>query len=707
MQLHDLYQNTEKESVILLVDDHPDNLQVLSDFLSVYGFEILVARDGQSGLDKAQYAQPDLILLDVHLPDIDGFEVCRQLKANPDTHDIPVIFVTAYAAETSQKVKGFAVGAVDYLTKPFQEQELLARVTTHIQLRALTRSLQAQTVVLQQEVAERIRAEVELKTYQEQLEHLVAARTTELARANQHLIQEIVERKQIEERLRQSEERLSLALDAASDGLFDWNLLAGKVYFSPRWYTMLEYTPGELPASYDTWKSLLHPDDVAATEQAVQDYLRDKSTTLEQEYRLRTRSGVWKWVLSRAKIVERDANGVPVRVAGTHVDITERKRVEEELRASQKLLHAVISNAPVTLYATDQDGQLTLFEGKGMEVLGFQPGHQVGISAFDLYQRKPEAIGYLRHALQGQEQRESITVGDVIFDAWHTPLRDQQGQITGAIGVVTDITERKRAEEAIRWMNADLERRVATRTAELEAKSRELEAFAYSVSHDLKAPLRGIAGYSRLLLDEHAAQLDDEGQAFLQTICRATDHMNQLIDDLLAYARLERLAPSLGSVDLTTLVQTVLNERADQIDARHIAVLVDLPCTAVLANRDGLTLALRNLLDNAIKFTSGVSDPTIRIGSMATSAGCRIWVGDNGIGFDMRYHSRIFDIFQRLHRAEDYSGTGIGLAIVRKAIERLGGLVWAESKPGAGATFYLEIPNEDSTSQPAYLADRG
>jgi signal transduction histidine kinase len=259
-------------------------------------------------------------------------------------------------------------------------------------------------------------------------------------------------------------------------------------------------------------------------------------------------------------------------------------------------------------------------------------------------------------------------------------------------GLLVHRAKRRRAEEVMRQVNVELEQRVSQRTAELQAKTHELETFAYSVAHDLKAPLRGIDGYSRLLLEDYSEKLNEEGRTFLHTIRSSTVRMNQLIEDLLAYSRLERRPLASSRINPRSLIEALVEEKSNELKQTGASLTVDVTCEDVTVDPDGMAQALRNLLDNAIKFSRSVPAPRIEIIAKCHEQSCRIWVRDNGVGFDMKYHDRIFELFQCLHPMENHSGTGVGLAIVRKAMDRMGGRVWAESAPGRGATFYLEVP---------------
>ncbi|MCA0175508.1 MAG: HAMP domain-containing histidine kinase [Proteobacteria bacterium] len=251
-----------------------------------------------------------------------------------------------------------------------------------------------------------------------------------------------------------------------------------------------------------------------------------------------------------------------------------------------------------------------------------------------------------------------------------------------ALVSVTDVTELKR-------INSEL----GASADHLARANQELESFTYSVSHDLKAPLRGVEAYSRLLLQSHGTALNDEGRQFLGHIRKGTLQMGALIDDLMAYSCAERAPMALAPLALGPLIEAVVGEVRDAYPQQSLHVELDVPASSqARGDASALTMALRNVLDNAVKFTPRDRPPVIQVSTQVQQGQVAIAVRDHGVGFQMKHHDRIFEIFQRLHPAEDYPGTGVGLAIVRKAMERMGGTVQAHSSAGHGATFTLYLP---------------
>lgn len=270
---------------------------------------------------------------------------------------------------------------------------------------------------------------------------------------------------------------------------------------------------------------------------------------------------------------------------------------------------------------------------------------------------------------------------------------DEIGNLARAFNTMTE--KLLSAEKELGKYRNHLEDLVERRTAAFEAKNKELETFTYSVSHDLKAPLRGIDGYSRLLVEEYSDKLDGEGLLFLNNVRQSATQMNQLIEDLLAYSRMERRQLQPVPIKLGPMIDMMISQRERDIEQGNIGISVNLPFETVTSDTETLRQVLGNYLDNAIKFLKKDGAGTVEIGGQEDPGAWTLWVRDNGIGFDPQYHDRIFDIFQRLHRSEDYPGTGVGLAIVRKAVERIGGRVWAESEAGKGATFFITISKQE------------
>jgi light-regulated signal transduction histidine kinase (bacteriophytochrome) len=272
------------------------------------------------------------------------------------------------------------------------------------------------------------------------------------------------------------------------------------------------------------------------------------------------------------------------------------------------------------------------------------------------------------------------------------------GNVVTFCGFVTDITARKHAEQEIQHLNQDLELRVRDRTAQLEAANRELEAFSYSVSHDLRAPLRHIDGFTRMLERHASSTLDEQGRRYLNTISDSARSMGRLIDDLLAFSRTGRAALKVVPVDQDALVADVITEGNFNQQDRAVEWEVE-PLPRVHADPLLLRLVWRNLVGNAVKYSSRTAQPRIEIGHQPPAAPGELvmYVRDNGVGFDMRYATKLFGVFQRLHSQKEFEGTGIGLAHVRRIVTRHGGRVWAEGQPGVGATFYFSLPTNPLT----------
>jgi PAS domain S-box-containing protein len=272
------------------------------------------------------------------------------------------------------------------------------------------------------------------------------------------------------------------------------------------------------------------------------------------------------------------------------------------------------------------------------------------------------------------------------------PLRGEDGRILHWFGTNTDISDQKRVEEEVRRLNAELEQRVRERTAELEAANKELDAFCYSVSHDLRAPLRAIDGFSRILLQENAAPLSAEGRESLHLVQDNARQLGQLVDDLLAFSRLGRQPVRKQAVEPAPIVRRCLEETRGECEGRRVEVVVGelAPSRAEPALLKQVWL---NLLSNALKYTRKCPAARVEVGCRNPGGNGEVvyYVRDNGVGFDMRYAHKLFGIFQRLHRAEDYEGTGVGLAIVQRVVHRHGGRVWAEAQPGRGATFSFTL----------------
>jgi PAS domain S-box-containing protein len=516
------------------------------------------------------------------------------------------------------------------------------------------------------------------------------------------ILRDIAERKGAEEALNLERTRLAEAQAVARIGSWSVQMPGGEVSWSAQQYAVLGLDPRQVTPSVDGYLRVVHPDDLARVRAHVGRVVEHQPEGLAKiEHRIVTAQGV-RHVEERAS-VERGPDGRVVRLFGTTMDVTERVLASQALSDLKDMLEQAETVSLLGSWAGDAQTQrlnvsAQLFRNLGLEPAARPPTDQQYLDRIHPDDR-PRVIRDMRCIRDGGPPEDFVFRTNPL----HGPVRwmrrtarridrEAEGLKPRYIGTLLDITESVLAEEKLRQINQELEQRVTERTAQLSQANQELEAFSYTVSHDLKAPLRGIDGYSQLLVDEYGSQLDEEGRQFVHRIRQGVQQMGELISDLLEYSRMERRDMAPEPVALRPLVDAVLDGYHADIERQGAQVQVEMDDFMLALDREGISVVLRNLIGNALKFSRDSLPSQIEIGARLAAGRRVLWVRDNGVGFDMKYHDRMFGIFQRLHRAEEFAGTGVGLALVAKAVQRMGGRVWAESTVGAGATFYLEFP---------------
>lgn len=512
---------------ILIVDDRPDKILALEAVLSALGQNLVKARSGKEALKLLLAQEFAVILLDVSMPVMDGFETAALIRQRASSEHTPIIFVTSMNNSENHIAKGYALGAVDYIISPIVPTVLKSKVSVFVELYKKTEQIKEQ--------AERLR-------HIEEAEH-------------QRRLTEAVDRLEVETRRNRF---FTLAIDMLAIANFDGYFLQ----LNPAWEQTLGYSAGELKQK--PGPEFAHPDDRAA--------------------------------------------------------------MQKELLQLQK-------GAPTTY-----------FEGR--------------------YQHKDGSYRWLGWTAAPFVSERLLYI------------------------FARDITDRKQAEEKIRSLNEELQCRVSDLT-EINA---ELEAFNYSISHDLRAPLRSMQGFARALMEDEETRLGAAGREFAQRIVNSGNYMDILLHDLMDYSRLSRAELNLDPVNIGDVLTEVLAQSEKEIKDRNAQVEVRPPLGTVVAHRATLSQILTNLTGNAIKFVEPSRQPVVRIWAKEQADSVRVFVEDNGIGIDPAHHQKVFGLFERLHNGSSYPGTGVGLAIVRKGISRMGGSVGVESLPEAGSRFWIELP---------------
>jgi PAS domain S-box-containing protein len=528
---------------------------------------------------------------------------------------------------------------------------ILTRAMHSTRERAIARQIE-----LEREVGERLQAEEALSKAHDELESQVRQRTAELSRA----------------------------LKAGHSGAFEWDIQNKINAWSPEIEELYGVAPGELGGKHESWESLLLPEDLETARAAIQESLR--AGELSSEWRVRRHNdGQIRWLAAHGTVFF-DDTGRPLRMVGIQVDVTDRKTVEEALRQSEERYRALVMATSQIVWTTNSNGLVIdtpswrAFTGQSQDQAkgwgwadALHPDDREGIS--DLWS---EAVR--TRTIFEAEYRIRRRDGEFLdVSARGVPVLRADGSVREWVGICTDSTARKRAEEAL-----------IQRTRELERSNAELQQFAYVASHDLQEPLRVVANFTQLLAERYASQLDDDAREFIAFAVGGAVRMQRLIQDLLAYSRVGTQSRVLEPVDCNeALGRAVSNLRISVAENAALVSHDKLPL--IQADATQLVQLFQNLIGNGIKFR-GANPPRVHISAVRKGDDWIFSVRDNGIGIEPQYAERIFALFQRLHRPEEFSGTGIGLTICKKIVERHGGKIRVESEPGHGSTFLFSMP---------------
>jgi PAS domain S-box-containing protein len=503
--------------------------------------------------------------------------------------------------------------------------------------------------------------------------------------------------------LKESESLYRLISENTADVIWVLDLKTGRfTYVSPSVKKLRGYTPVEVLEQ--TMEEALTPESYRAVEQLprrIAAFLGGDASAREMisEVDQPRKDGS---IVSTEVVTTllRGSGGQVAEILGVTRDITARKRAETELRNSRQLLNEMGRIARVGGWDFDPETRHVAWTDEVARIHGLEPGPgvniDVGLSYYEPQSRAAVSAALERAVMFGEAYDLEMELNSAQGDhRWVRSIGQpvmENGRVVRVRGSLQDISERRRAEAQIRELNLSLEQRVAERTAELAAANRELEAFSYSVSHDLRAPLRAIDGFTRALADSSGAQIGDTGRAHIQRVLAAAERMGNLIDDLLGLARITRSELERTPVNLSGIARAIAEELKQRDPERDVEVSIGEGIAAYGDSRL-LRAMMENLLGNAWKFTSNTARARIEFGAETDAEGRRTChIRDNGAGFDMNYVHKLFGPFQRLHSAAEYPGTGIGLATVQRIVNRHGGQIWASAQPGAGATFYFHLP---------------
>lgn len=690
---------------VLVVEDRPENSYMLAFVLSKAGYEVHTKENGEAALAFLEKQAVNLIISDVLMPVMDGFQLCREIKRREALRDIPFVFYSSTYTEKGDQDLALSLGAAAYLVKPLESPALVEAVRQ----------------VLESAIQGKGGASGDLKESEEsyllehnrRLIHKLQEKVSDLEKTTRDLESatrakdlEMEERRRVEDALRASEARYRLIADHMGDVVWLWQM--GSEYFtyvSPSVRRMTGFTPEEVMARP------VRDSMVQASWEDMQDQLPRRIAELESgdeaaryglmELDQPCRDGAFVPVEVVLRLLT-DDSGKVVFVLGVSRDITERRKHMEAIQSRENLWRIAGRMAHLGGWRVDLRDKQVLWSDQVAAIHGLNSIETLDLdSCLQFY--APEWRDRMRMVFEAcvrdgvpyDEQMEIIrsdgervwvrTVGEAV--------RDGAGEIIAAHGAFQDITAQKDIEASITMLNSHLEQKVLERTAQFEASNRELEAFASSVSHDLKAPLRVIKGFSEALMEDHGHQLPHEGKDLLGRVLSEAGRMEALIDDLLRLSRVGQQEILLDEINVSELSHFIAGSFSLIEPERKVMWEVE-PDIQVRGDRVLLRVLMENLLGNAWKFTAKKTESLIQVKRRRSEPGWTSFcICDNGAGFDPLHADRLFAPFQRLHSYDEFPGTGIGLAIVRRVANRHGAKVVAEGHVGEGTCILLSFPD--------------
>ncbi|SKC87100.1 PAS domain S-box protein [Ohtaekwangia koreensis] len=613
-----------KTATILLVDDRPENILVLEELLAKEGRIFFKASSGNEALKIALQHEIDLVILDVQMPGMDGFEVANVLKSKKQTKDIPIIFASAEKKGNNFVIKGLEEGAIDYLYKPLDRAVTRAKVDVLLTLQLQKKELIEKNFIL---------------------------------------------------------EKTALLIDNCVDiiGIMDADTFEFEEV-NPAFTAILGYQPEEI---YGTSLTRI----VSVEDQQKLQQLRthhNERISFETKSYSKSHALVWlQWniVNKNNKWFFNARNITAVKEA-------------EKIRNS---LAIIVKQSRDATYIHNSQGDILSWNEGAQQLYGYSEAEALTIKLWDLVPQdhQHEAQELMHYVLNGEkiESRETkrITKSKALLDVlFSSALIIDSGSGEKSVAITErDITNEKITGEQIRQLTIRLQNNIV----QLEAANQELESFSYSVSHDLRAPLRAVSGYTNILEESYSKDLDEEAKTVFKTIQKNVKKMGQLIDDLLDFSRLGRKEVPKLFVNTAQLVERILTDINH--NTPHKATITVHPLHPSYGDHALLTQVWINLISNAIKYSGKAAEPCIEIGSTQGEDETIFYVKDNGAGFDMRYVDKLFGVFQRLHSVREFEGTGIGLAIIKRIISKHGGKVWATGQVNKGAEFHFSLPTKN------------